>query len=152
MMHTLTPDRRKRCRSTLLVGVLLVALTLLIRPYVWIRVPGAAISFDGKPSSMAALYCSYSGPLLVWIREPEGGAPYLVYPSEGDVLLGHCGSILNGGDYLVTAPAAFIRPDAFLNGRLRAMALGSADLDPDPRLVSRPALKCSKGRSKSAHQ
>jgi len=132
-MYKLTNDRRKWGRWALLAGMSLSMFALLARPYLWIRLPGAVVTFDGKTASLAAVYRSRHGQLLLWNRASRGGDPFIIYPSRGLVLEGNGGSILDGGNYLANALFALNR-----NGPPLGVSLTSPKLDIDPHLIFRP--------------
>ena len=110
-MHKLTNDRRKWGWGAFLAGSLLLAFVLLVRPCVWIRLPRARVSFDGRRTSLAAVYRSCDGQLLILIKEAWGEMPYVVRP-EGHVLLANWGSLLDDNPEAnhswVTAPFTLI--------------------------------------------
>jgi hypothetical protein len=93
-MHKLTNDRMKWGRCALLVGPVL-ALAHLATPYVWLRLPAAVVSLDGKLTAHAAVYRSPDGQLLVWIREPNRGAADIINPSAGEVFAPCYGTLLD---------------------------------------------------------
>ena len=140
-MHKLTQNRMTWGRCALLAGVAFAGAGFLIgRPYFWLRQSGSVVSFDGRPTSLATVYRAFDGKLLLWIREPWGGAAYIVYPSKGYVLQGHGGSILHGGDYWVGPLFALNKSDAYYDGYLRGALLHwpSEKLGLDPRVVFQP--------------
>jgi hypothetical protein len=137
-VHKLTNNRVIWGRCALLCGVLLLTCALSVRPYLWVRLPGAVVTFDGTPTSLAAVYRNSGGQLLLWIRESWGGDPFIIYPSGHRVLEGNGSSILDGGDYLVNDRFAWDNPYASLTGRLRGVSLISPKMDIDPRLVFKP--------------
>jgi hypothetical protein len=96
-MHRLTRDRMKWGRWALLAAVLL---TLVAHawpyPYVWLRLPGAVVSLDGRPTAFATVYRSLDGQLLVWFKEPSKEASWII-GSKGHV------RAPNGSSFLITA-------------------------------------------------
>ena len=40
------------------------------------------VTFDGKPTRLAAVYQCRDGEFLVWIQDIFGGEPYIFVPSE----------------------------------------------------------------------
>jgi hypothetical protein len=94
-MHKLTNDRMKWGRWAFLAGGALLAFALLVRPYLWIRMPGAVASVGGKPFAPVAVYGSPDGQLLVNIQEPWGVAVFIIDPSEGSVTAPCFGSLMD---------------------------------------------------------
>jgi hypothetical protein len=60
-------------------GVALVLVVGASVPYVWVRVPGAVVSIDGKPAAVP-VYRSHDGSLLLWMNKPV-----VLFPSAGAV-------------------------------------------------------------------
>ena len=119
-MHKLTNDRMKWGRWALLVGVVL-ALVCLATPYVWLRLPGAVVNLDGKPTALP-VYRSWDGQLLVWTREPQD-EPYVIDPAGMDVAPVSYQSLLDDqtelNHFVVNARFALIMDDEYHPGPIR---------------------------------
>jgi hypothetical protein len=84
-------------------------------PYVWLRLPSAVVSLDGKPTALP-VYRSFDGHLLVWTRGP-GDETYVIDPARGDVAPVSYQSLLDDqtevNHFLVSACFALVMDDYY---------------------------------------
>src|SRR5436309_2671182 len=81
-MHKLTNNRAAWGRCAVLAGGLMLVSALPVRPHIWGRLSSATVSFDGRPTSLAPIYRSDDGEVLLWMKDLFGGEPYIIVPSE----------------------------------------------------------------------
>lgn len=129
-MHKLTNDRMKWGRLGFLAGALLLLLAVAWPyPYLWLRLPRAVVSLDGRPTARAAVYRSLDGQLLVWFKEPSTETIWIIGHSKGDI------RAPNGSSLLVT-------PRFALSKERRPMGVyaldNKADLGGNPPPAYRP--------------
>jgi hypothetical protein len=122
-------NKTKWRRWTVAAGGLLLAATLLVRPYIWMRLPGAVVSLDGHPTSGTAVYRSSTGDLLVRLPDGDGATPYIIGPSARHVRVPNGSSV----DWLVTRYFVISREP-----QPHGVSLQSPKFDIDPHLVFAP--------------
>jgi hypothetical protein len=115
-MHKLTTDRRKWGVCALLAGIGM-ALASRAALYLWWRLPGAAVSVNGRPATHAAVYRSPEGQILVQINEPNGDITDIISPSDGDVRIASYEGFLDDmpeqNHFLITPLFALIADDRY---------------------------------------
>lgn len=107
----------------------------LLRPHIWVRVPQAVVSLDGKPTD-CTVYRSYDGNLLLWMYQPV-----VLFPAAGaiqPVLAGLGLPDMDGGDphsfvhVLICGRFALVEEDAY------RCAFGEDNEDGAPHAILRP--------------
>ena len=136
-MHKLTDNRKIWGWSALLAGSLLLSFVLFPLPCIWLRMPGARVSIDGKLTTDVAVYRSCDGQLLIRMPYPNGDVPYVVRSSTGEIVLTNNDSLLgdnpDDGHWLITNGFALSR-----EAHPRGEVLGSCYFDIDSQVTIRP--------------